>query len=310
MEIIVGTTEFELEQLTAVAIGKFDGVHLGHRRLLEEIIEKKSEGLAACVFTFDPAPAVLFGISDGKELSTKEEKRLLFEKMGIDILIEFPLTEKTAATSPEDFVQNILCGQMNAKYIAAGTDLSFGARGAGNAALLEKMALELGFSVKTIEKVTVDDIEVSSTYIRSKVEEGVLDVAERFLGMPYMVSGRVAHGNRIGRTLGFPTVNVIPSASKLLPPNGVYYSEVFYSGRRYRAISNVGCKPTITDEKIMGVESYLYDFDKDIYGEEIEVYLYEFKRPERQFESLEALKAQLEEDIRAGALWQRKIKTM
>lgn len=310
MEIIVGTTEFELEQLTAVAIGKFDGVHLGHRRLLEEIIEKKSEGLAACVFTFDPAPAVLFGISDGKELSTKEEKRLLFEKMGIDILIEFPLTEKTASTSPEVFVQNILCGQMNAKYIAAGTDLSFGARGAGNAALLEKMAPELGFSVKTIDKVAVDDIEVSSTYIRSKVEEGAMDVAERFLGMPYMVSGVVAHGNRIGRTLGFPTVNVVPSASKLLPPNGVYYSEVFNNGRRYRAISNVGCKPTVTNEKVMGVESYLYDFDKEIYGEEIEVYLYEFKRPERQFESLEALKTQLKEDIRAGALWQRKIKTV
>lgn len=306
MEIIVGTTEFELEQPTAVAIGKFDGVHLGHRRLLEEIIEKKKEGLAACVFTFDPAPAVLFGISDGKELSTREEKRLLFERMGIDILIEFPLTKETAAIKPEVFVQDILWGQMNAQYIAAGTDLSFGAGGAGDGVLLEKMAPELGFTVKTIEKVAVGDIEVSSTYIRSKVEEGAMDVAEKFLGMAYMVSGTVAHGNRIGRTLGFPTVNVMPPDSKLLPPNGVYYSEVVWGGRRYRAISNVGCKPTVTNEKVMGVESYLYDFEQEIYGAEVEVYLYEFKRPEKQFANLEALKAQLKEDIRAGALWRRK----
>lgn len=305
MEIIIGTTEFELELPTAVAIGKFDGVHLGHRRLLEEIAERKREGLAACVFTFDPAPAVLFGISDGKELSTREEKRLLFEKMGIDILIEFPLTKETAAVTPESFVQDILCGQMNARYIAAGTDLSFGAGGAGNAALLQKMAPELEFTVNIIEKVAVEGIEVSSTYIRDKVEKGAMDVVEKFLGMPYMISGAVVHGNRIGRTLGFPTVNVIPPESKLLPPNGVYYSEVFYGGRRYNAISNVGCKPTVTDEQVMGVESYLYDFDKEIYGEQIEIYLYRYKRPEHHFSGLEALAAQLEEDIRDGAVWQR-----
>ena len=140
MEIIAGTTDFYLEKDTAVAIGKFDGVHLGHRRLLEEILNKKKNGLAACVFTFDPTPAVLFGLSDGKELTTREEKRRLFEHLGIDILIEFPLTKETAATEPERFVTEILAKQMNTRFVAAGEDLSFGKNGAGNAELLEKMA--------------------------------------------------------------------------------------------------------------------------------------------------------------------------
>lgn len=300
MEIIAGTTDFYLEKDTAVAIGKFDGVHLGHRRLLEEIIAKKKDGLAACVFTFDPAPAVLFGLSDGKELTTREEKRRLFERLGIDILIEFPLTKETAATEPERFVSEILAKQMNTRFVAAGEDLSFGKNGAGNALLLEKMAPQLGFCVKTIEKIEVDGIEVSSTYIRKLVEEGRMEEAESMLGMPYTLVGTVEHGNHIGHTLGFPTVNLLPSAGKLLPPNGVYYAAVRYYGRVYKAISNVGTKPTVSEEKVMGVESYLYDFDQDIYGQEIEVALKSFRRPERKFSSLEKLKTQLDLDIANG----------
>ena len=172
MEIIAGTTDFYLEKDTAVAIGKFDGVHLGHRRLLEEILGRKKYGLAACVFTFDPTPAVLFGLSDGKELTTREEKRRLFERLGIDTLIEFPLTKETAATEPERLATEILAKQMNTRFVAAGEDLSFGKNGAGNAELLERMAPHLGFCVQTIEKIEVNGIEVSSTYIRKLVEEG------------------------------------------------------------------------------------------------------------------------------------------
>lgn len=300
MEIISGTTEFYLERETAVAIGKFDGVHLGHRRLLEEILEQKKNGLEACVFTFDPPPSILFGFSEGKELTTREEKRLLFERMGIDILVEFPLTYETAAIPPEAFAEGILANQMNAKFIAAGTDLSFGAKGAGDAALLRKMGENLGFEVKTIEKVCVQGVEVNSTFIRQQVKNGNMELAEQFLGTPYTIAATVEHGNRIGRTIGFPTVNLMPAANKLLPPSGVYYSGVLVHGKKYRGISNVGCKPTVTDERVIGVETYLYDFDEEIYGESIEVYLYAFKRPEQQFGSLEELKAQLQEDIRAG----------
>lgn len=300
MEIIVNTSDFYLEKETAVAMGKFDGVHIGHQRLLSEILEQKKNGLLACVFTFEPAPAVLFGKSDGGELTTREEKRLIFERMGVDILIEFPLTWESAAMEPETFVRQVLKGQMNAQFIAAGTDLSFGAGGRGNAALLNALSEELAFKVKVIEKVCIEEREVSSTYIRTLLEQGAMRQVERFLGMSYMIAGNVMHGNQIGRTLGFPTVNQIPKESKLLPPFGVYYSRVLWRGREYRAISNVGCKPTVTDEHVCGVESYLYDFDEEIYGENIEVYLCEFKRAERQFSSLEELKRQLMEDIEAG----------
>lgn len=301
MEIITNTADFYLKKETAVAIGKFDGVHIGHRRLLEEILEKKKEGLCACVFTFDPAPAVLFGLSDGKELTTKEEKHALFKRMGVDILIEFPMNSETAATLPEVFAREILAERMQARFLAAGSDLSFGARGAGNASLLKKLGSGLGFQVSIIDKVCFEGKEISSTYVRSCVEDGDMERAEKLLGMPYPVIGTVVKGNQLGRTLGFPTLNLLPESSKLLPPNGVYYSQVLCGGRIYRAISNVGYKPTVTKVKVMGIESYLYDFQEDAYGREIEVYLLKFRRPERRFEDVEALGRQLKEDIAAGA---------
>lgn len=306
MEIIAGTANFYLEKETAAAIGKFDGVHIGHRRLLEEILNRKKEGLAACVFTFDPAPAVLFGSSDGRELTTVQEKRMLFERMGVDILVEFPLTLETAAMSPESFVREVLAERMQVCFLAAGRDLSFGAKGAGDAALLERMGPSLGFRTEIIDKVCVDGREVSSTYVREQVEAGNMELTERLLGMPYLVLGKVVPGRHLGRTLGFPTVNLLPEKSKLLPPCGVYFSEVCLQGKRCRAISNVGYKPTVTDERILGVESYLYDFDREIYGEDVEVYLLKFRRPERRFDSVEALKAQLAEDIAAGAEYAKK----
>lgn len=300
MQIIKDTTHFSIKEATAVAIGKFDGIHIGHKKLLREILDKKQEGLAACVFTFDPAPAVLFGYSDGKELTTGEEKRLLLEQMGVDILIEYPLTGESAAIEPEDFVREILAGQMNTRFIAAGSDLSFGNRGAGNAELLEQMGPALGMEVKTIEKVCVGGAEVSSTRVRALVEQGQMQEAQVLLGEAYCVAGKVVHGNRIGRTLGFPTVNLLPKEEKLLPPNGVYYSKVCVQGVWYRAISNVGCKPTVSDKKIIGVESYLYDFTQDVYDEDIVVALYEFARPEMRFDSVEKLKEQLKKDIKDG----------
>lgn len=303
LEIIADTTDFYLEKETAAAIGKFDGIHIGHRRLLEEILTRKKDGLAACVFTFDPAPAVLFGTSDGKELTTREEKRLLFERMGVDILIEFPLTLETAAMEPETFAREVLAKRMRVRFLAAGSDLSFGSRGRGDAALLQSLAPELGFSVEVIEKVCVEGRQVSSTCVREQVEAGNMELAEQLLGMPYVIVGEVVPGNRLGRTLGFPTVNVLPKETKLLPPNGVYYSTVRCRGKIYRSISNVGYKPTVTRERVMGVESYLYDFDQEAYGEPIEIYLLAFRRPERRFENMEALKAQLQEDIEAGAVF-------
>ncbi|MBD5536427.1 MAG: riboflavin biosynthesis protein RibF [Lachnospiraceae bacterium] len=306
MEIITKTTDFYLREESAAAIGKFDGVHVGHRRLLEEILGQKKAGRKACVFTFDPPPSVFFRKTEEKELSTREEKRRLFAALGVDILIEFPLNRETAAMLPQTFVSEVLFGRMRAGFVAAGTDISFGAGGVGDAVLLKRMAAESGVDVRIIEKVAVDGQEVSSTRVRKAVEEGDMPLTEQLLGMAYPVFGTVQHGNRIGRTLGMPTLNLLPPADKLLPPLGVYYSGVWLNGQYYKAISNIGYKPTIKEDiKRLGVETYLYDFDGDVYGEEIEVNLYEFKRPEKQFHDVEELRTQLQEDITAGAAYSR-----
>ncbi|MBQ9134927.1 MAG: bifunctional riboflavin kinase/FAD synthetase [Lachnospiraceae bacterium] len=306
MQIITGTTDFKLQEKTAVAIGKFDGVHIGHRSLLAEILKQKENGKKACVFTFDPPPAVFFGKTEEKELTTKEEKRKIFAELGIDILIEFPMNATTAATPPEEFVQNILFTQMQAGFVAAGTDLSFGNKGAGNAVLLQQMAKECGVEVSIIDKILLHEKEVSSTYAREAVEQGNMELTEKLLGMPYSVEGVVEHGNHMGHKMGMPTVNLIPPKNKLLPPCGVYYAGVIMEGRYYKGISNIGYKPTVEEkEKRLGVETYLYGYDGNAYGKAVTVEFYSFKRPEQKFESLEALQKQVKEDIVSGQLYNR-----
>lgn len=300
MEIITNTREFQLDRDTAVAMGKFDGLHIGHRKLLRLVLEQGDRGLAPCVFTFDPSPAVFFGFSDGRELMTREEKRRAFERMGVELLIEFPLTEESAAMEPEAFVEQILAKRMRTRYIAAGEDVSFGRRGAGDGVLLRRLGERYGFEVQTIEKLRFHGQEVSSTYVRSRLEAGEVGLAAELLGDYYTLEGRVCHGARLGHDLGMPTVNLQPPENKLLPPYGVYFSRVMYRGECYGAISNVGCKPTVAHLGRPGVETYLYDFDREIYGEEIRVQLLAFHRPERHFPSVDALRAQLLEDMEAG----------
>ena len=231
---------------------------------------------------------------------TKEEKRFIFDKLGIDVLIEFPMNKETAATEPEHFVTQYLIEKLNAAVIVAGTDISFGNRGAGDAKLLKKMAENNGYHAEIIDKVTLDGQEISSTLVRETVRRGNMESVTLLMGAPYQIRGVVSHGKQLGRELGMPTANLIPSEEKLLPPAGVYYSYAWVDGVRYKTISNIGCKPTVTDDKVMGVESYFYDFDEDVYGKEIIVELISFKRPEMKFESVDALKAQMQRDISDG----------
>lgn len=299
MKIIENTTEFHLEKPSAVALGKFDGIHLGHRKLLNLVLEQKKRGFQAVVFTFDTSAAFFFG-GDEKELSTREEKRAAFAQMGIDVLIEFPLNPDTAATEPLAFVSRYLVEQMRTVYLCAGPDISFGKGGAGDYALLAAHAPDYGYQVELIDKVRVDGKEVSSTRVREAVRAGEMEDAARMLGAPYSISGRVVHGRELGRKLGMPTANLLPEAGKLLPPNGVYYSQILLDGKTYRGITNVGCKPTVSDEQVMGVETYLYDFEGEIYDRDITVELLAFRREERTFDSVEALRRQIEEDVKAG----------
>ncbi len=304
MELIQGTTRFLLPEKTAVAIGKFDGIHRGHRRLLQEILDAKEDGYRAAVFTFDPPAGSFFSGKTVKELTTREEKRRIFADLGVDYLVEFPLNARTAAISAEDFILRILVAQMHAGLIAAGMDLSFGDKGAGDARLLAAMAQAGGYQVSIIDKVRLDGREISSTYVREEVAGGNMLLAARLLGCPYQISGIVVHGKQLGRRIGMPTLNLLPPKDKLLPPAGVYYSRTLYQGKTYRSITNLGVKPSVSQEKITTVETYLYDFDREIYGEEITVQLLHFKRPEQKFPSVEALKKNMEKDISEGRIWE------
>lgn len=300
MKIIEKTTEFRIGQETAVAIGKFDGFHRGHQKLLNRIKEQKERGLASVVFTFVPSPAAFFSKEPEQDLTTIEEKRKIFEEAGVDYLIEYPFYQEIADMDPEIYISKVLVEQLNAKCIVAGEDVSFGKKGLGDCRLLKEKAMQYGYEVVIIDKVLYKGKEVSSTYVREAVRQGDMELADQLLGQPYHVGGTIVHGRHLGSSLGMPTVNIVPPEQKLLPPNGVYFSYIKMNGNIYQGITNIGTKPTVSGEAVMGVETYIYDFSRDVYGQEAEVYLLHYKRPEMRFDGIEALKAQMATDIVKG----------
>lgn len=297
MKIFEGTTSFRIEEKTAVAIGKFDGIHRGHKELLKNILDAKNRGLKAAVFTFDVSPENFFKKIKRKELTTREEKRARFEKMGIDYLVEYPFNEVTAKMLPENFVKDILLNGMNGAFIVAGCDLSFGHMGKGNAELLNQMSKEYGFETKIIPKICDGEKEISSSYVRSEVRLGHMEKAEELLGEPYSVSGIVMTGNKFGRKMGLPTLNLYPSEEKLLPPNGVYFARTSLDGKEYNGVVNIGCKPTVGVSQQISVETNLFGFNGDAYGKFCEVRLLKFDREEQKFENVTLLKQAILQNI-------------
>ena len=288
---------FQLNNESAVVIGKFDGIHRGHRELLDRILAKKKTGLDAVVFTFDKSPAELFTGKKIPSLTTLEEKRRIFEYLGVDVLIEYPLTNETASIDPKDYIIDILCKQCNMKYIAAGTDLSFGHMGKGDVKLVQEMSLEHGYEAEIVDKILIGGEEVSSSLIRDVVASGDMSRAKELIGVPYAVSGIVSHGRKLGREMGFPTVNIEVPEEKLVPPYGVYFAEVSVEGRHFNGITNIGCKPTVTDSKQVYAETNILDFDEDVYGKRITVKLLCFSRPEQKFSSVDELKNRISIDM-------------
>lgn len=306
MQIFSEGKQFQLPQDTAAAIGKFDGVHRGHQSLLREVLEQKNSGLAAAVFTFDPAPEAFFRGELVPQLTTREEKRRLLADLGIDYLVEYPFDGATASMPPEDFVREVLCRRMRAKVIVAGPDLSFGDRGAGNFALLDAMKDSCGYETRLVQKDRFGDHDISSTLIRSYIEAGRMEDAAACLGTPYSFSGAVSHGNARGRTIGFPTLNLYPPREKILPPYGVYFSLVTVFREdgtcdTYQGMTDVGEKPTVRERtKRVSVETFVYDFAEDLYGKKIRVDLLSFERPEMKFADLQKLKLRIRADVAAG----------
>lgn len=300
MQIIQNTTSFRIPEKTAVAIGKFDGIHKGHRLLLDEIIKAKEKGLCAAVFTFDPVPAAFFSGQAVKELTTLQEKRECFLEMGIDYLVEYPLNEKSASVKPEEYVKGFLLDQMQASLVVAGSDITFGEKGAGNAALLKDIACLNACDVKILDKLQYQGKDISSTFVRELVEQGKMEEADKLLGEPFFLSGTVVHGNEIGRTIGFPTINVMPPSNKILPPNGVYFSKVIVEGKAYNGITNIGNKPTVGAGYQKGAETFLYDFNGNLYDCRVKIELLHFVRKECKFSDFAELKEAIADNVLQG----------
>ncbi len=303
MRIITGTREFQIEEPTVVTIGKFDGRHKGHQKLLREMTKFREQyGYRLAVFTFDMAPA---GVVTGKQMTvitTNQERRSHMERIGVDYLVEYPFDQEAAHTLPEDFIVRILAGQMNMKAIVAGPDCKFGYKGAGNAELLRKMSAEYGYQTVIIEKEQDDHRDISSTYVREELDLGHIEKVNDLLGEPYAIHGIVVHGNHIGGSiLGFPTANIQPPAEKHLPRFGVYVSRVLVENRCYAGVSNIGRKPTIEGDYPVGVETFILGLEEDLYGKNIEIQLLTFVRPEQKFASIEELRERIRLDKKYAA---------
>ncbi|MBQ0043305.1 MAG: riboflavin biosynthesis protein RibF [Lachnospiraceae bacterium] len=300
MQIIENKVHFDFPGRSCVTLGKFDGLHIGHSKIIESMREHMQDDMHMVAFTFDPSPASFFAGRTIPELMTKEEKRKAFESYGFDYLWEFPMNDETAATKPYDFIKNYLFEDLKAGVIVAGEDVSFGDKGLGNAQLLAECADEFGYELYLLPKVCIDGNEVSSSYVRQEVSKGNMELVAGLLGKPYELSGIVEKGAQRGREFGFPTVNIYPSDSKLLPPYGVYYAKVYTDQGMFYSITDIGVKPTVTSEGRKVVESYLYNFDGTLYGTQIRVELLSYRRPEYKFSGVDELIKTLENDKKAG----------
>ena len=316
MKFINGTTDIRLTR-TAVTLGKFDGLHRGHQVLLNELAGRKKEGYTTVMFTFQCHPMNLFSDKEVELINTETENRYYLEQGRIpapkpDILIAYPFTRETADMSPEAFVSDILSGRLDAKIIVVGSDYRFGKDRRGNISLLGHLSARYGYELVVKDKLNCMGSEISSTRIRSEIIKGDMELARRLLGYPYTIFGTVEHGRNMGHKMLLPTINLYPQSSKLLPPNGVYHSITRVDGREYFGVTNIGLKPTVGGESRKGAETYLFDFDRDIYGRQVEVELYHFERPERRFSSIDELRSQILKDadsareyFRRHVLWSR-----
>ncbi len=295
----INTKEFQIDHPTVVSIGKFDGLHRGHKKILEEMFHWKERGMKVAIFTFSTPPSTLVKGKTQTMIMTNEERVGLLHDAGVDYLVEYPFDEEVQHMEPERFVAQILTGQMNAETIITGPDCHFGYRAAGDMALLERLEEKYGYRYFPVDKMRDGDRIISSTYIREMLAEGNIRKANELLGYPYFLLGIVAHGNSIGHSKLYPTANLIPAREKHLPRFGVYVSRVTADGKVYGGLSNVGKKPTIEGVNPAGVETYLYDFQGNLYGKPIRVELLDFIRPEKKFVSIDELKKQLDHDIAA-----------
>ncbi len=300
MQYIKGLKDYHDDSRTAVTLGKFDGVHRGHEKLVEKVIEyAETAGVKSVVCAFDMLAFSKKHADERCILMTKEEREDRLQGR-VDYLVDCPFTREFSQVKAEDFIRDVLVETFHASYVVVGTDFTFGYKKRGDIHMLKEYEKVYGYQLVVIEKERYHDREISSTYVREVLNEGNIPLANTLLGYPYRVMGCVEHGKQLGRTLGFPTLNVAPDHNKLMPPNGVYAVKVKMDGEVYGGIANVGVKPTVTNENRMLVETFLYGYSGNAYGKEVEVDFCEFHRPEQKFHGVDELKACVDKDILYG----------
>lgn len=277
----------------------FDGVHLGHKCIIDELKKVGTENqLETAILTFWPHPRFVFNPNeDLKLLNTLNEKKLLIDKYGINNLFLKEFDEEFRNLTGEEFVRQILIDKLNVKYLIIGYDHSFGKNKSGNFDLLKKMSRELDFEVEQMEAINIHENNISSTKIRNALFAGNIVAANEMLGYSYSVSGKVIHGKKIGRTIGYPTANISTESIKLLPKKGAYIVEVEVKGQQYKGMLSVGTNPTVNGDTLT-VEVYILNFNEDIYDQDISVKFRDFLHEEIKFEGLEKLIERLDEDKR------------
>ncbi|HJT81166.1 MAG TPA: bifunctional riboflavin kinase/FAD synthetase [Chthoniobacterales bacterium] len=282
-----------------LAIGVFDGVHRGHQAVISTSARHAhaADG-TPIVVTFDPHPAKVLRPNDAPHLLTARQHKIdLIRSLGVEHLLIIEFNREFAATSPEEFVRQLTENSKPLREICVGHEWSFGRNRAGNLALLKKLGAELQFDVVGIPPVTVGGHVVSSTAIRDAIKKGDFDAAAEMLGRPYTIVGTVSGGDKLGKKLGFPTAN-LSAHSEQFPPDGVYFAEAWLDGVLHHGVVNLGIRPTVAKGEPQRIlEIHLLDFDREIYGQEMEVRFLQYLRPEKKFPSVDVLVRQIEADV-------------
>lgn len=285
---------------TIVTIGTFDGVHLGHQKIIKRLVElKNKQGGEIVLFTFDPHPRkVLFpSQSDLKLITTTKEKCELFKQFGIDHVLVYPFTIAFSQMQAQDYISDIIAKGLKTKTLVIGYDHRFGSNREGSIDTLKQFAITHHFNVEEIPAQEINQLNISSTRIRKAIDEGDVQTANAFLGYSFFITGLVVKGKQLGRTIGYPTANIfIEDADKLIPKIGVYAVNVIIQGVTYKGMLNIGVNPTTDKDCKVKIEVNIFDFDKDIYDETLKVEFVKRIRDEEKFANLEELKQALAND--------------
>ncbi|HSB37230.1 MAG TPA: bifunctional riboflavin kinase/FAD synthetase [Thermoanaerobaculia bacterium] len=281
-------------------IGNFDGVHLGHRRILETVVARAREvGRSSFAITFEPHPmAVLRPDRAPRRIQTLRQKEETIEAIGIDALLVIPFTRDFSLTEPEDFVRGLLAERLGASELYIGAHFAFGRGKRGDLALLSRLGAECGFAASAVGEVLHGGEPVSSSRIRRAIERGEVPEANAMLGREYELDGLVSRGDRVGHQIGVPTINLEPE-NELSPADGVYVTEIEIRsfGRRFTSVTNIGRRPTLYEEYRTTIETFVLDFSSDVYGERVRLFFLDRLREERKFPSVMELRAQIQRDI-------------